>query len=285
METTDVLLVDLASGGARELIARSVAEANETYETYVSHLRWLDDRHVEVTLSDGDVGSTDLLVDASSGKILRTDQTEEGDALVPAEFAAVAADWRFYSRHFSREELEQSLGSSAIRLKDGTILVQRTPRKGTTRALFHIDTTRRRVERVANVPDALELWSAVRIGREIAFLLAGKDEISVHSYGRRQTRKLAAWSHPLRKQCPRIQAFAGRLFVFVRPCDRSEPARATLWEVISGTAIIRPLDPDLDEVSASADGSIIAAGAWRNGRRIVQVFRGDVLRPAPTPIE
>ncbi|HYO75306.1 MAG TPA: hypothetical protein VE010_02490, partial [Thermoanaerobaculia bacterium] len=100
-ETTGIVLVELASGAMRELISQEQAEANETYETFVIGLRWLDDRRVEVSLSDGDVGGTDLLVDALTGAILRTENTDDGDSLVPDDFAAVVADARFYRRHFS----------------------------------------------------------------------------------------------------------------------------------------------------------------------------------------
>src|SRR4028118_1580694 len=137
-ETTDVILVDVVSGAERELISRSEAEKNETYETFVIGLRWLDDRRVEISLSDGDVGGTDLLVDVPTGTILRAHDADGGDSLVPDGFADVAADAAFYSRHFSREELEQSLGSSAVRLDAMAILVQRVARRSSTRPTFYI---------------------------------------------------------------------------------------------------------------------------------------------------
>lgn len=138
-ETTDVIVIDVASRAERELIIRREAEANETYETYVVGLRWLDDRRVEVSLSGGDVGGTDLLVDVASGEILRTHYLDDGDSLVPRDFADVASDAAFYSRHFSPEELERSLGSSAVRLNPTAILVQRVTRRTTTRPIFYIE--------------------------------------------------------------------------------------------------------------------------------------------------
>lgn len=119
-ETTDVVLVELASGATRELISRQQAELNETYETFVTGLRWLDDRRVEVSLSDGDVGGTDLMVDASTGTILRRENNEDANLLVSSEFefTDVAAGARSYRQHFTREELERSLGSAAVGLSE-----------------------------------------------------------------------------------------------------------------------------------------------------------------------
>ena len=277
-ETTDVILVDVVSGVQRELISRSEAEKNETYETFVIGLRWLDDRRVEVSLSDGDVGGTDLLIDVPTGAILRADDADDGDSLMPNGFADVAADAAFYSRHFSREELERSLGSSAIRLNPMAVLVQRVARRTSTRPIFYMEPAKRRVKRIASVPESMELRDGIQNASEIVFLTVGEDLASVHSYRGKSGKTLAMWSVPTRNQCPRIEAFSSRIFVFVRPCTRSEPSQATLWEITPGAAIHRPLDENLDEFSASADGSRIALGVWRNGRRIVQVFGGFPAR-------
>ena len=273
-ETTDVILVDVVSGAERELISRSEEEKNETYETFVIGLRWLNDRRVEISLSDGDVGGTDLLVDVPTGTILRAHDADDGDSLVPHGFADVAADAAFYSRHFSREELERSLGSSAVRLNPMAILVQRVARRSSARPIFYIEPTKRRVKRIASMPESMELWDAIQSASEIVFLTVGEDLASVQSYRGKSAKPLATWSVPTRSQCPRIEAFSSRIFVFVRPCTRSEPSQATLWEITSGAAIHRPFDENLDEFSASADGSRIALGVWRHGRRIVQVFGG-----------
>jgi hypothetical protein len=280
-ETTDVLLVDIATGATRELVSRSAAEANETYETFVIGLHWVDDRRVEVSLSDGDVGGADLLVDARTGKILRTEYTGDEDIMEPTGFADVLSGSRFYSRHFSREELAQSLSSSGVRFSEAAILVRRTTREETTTwPLFHIDAARRRIERIGSFPQAHPLRGAVEFGRGVVFLLFGENEASVHSYQRSTAKKLATWSVPTRNQCPRLVALSSRLFVFVRPCERSEPSRASLWEVTQGAAIPRPLVDHVDEFSMSADGSRVVVGVWRDGKRIVQVFDGSVLPPA-----
>ena len=124
----------------------------------------------------------------------------------------------------------------------------------------------------------MELWDAVQGASEIVFLTVGEGSASVQSYRGRSTKTLATWSVPTRSQCPRIETFSSRVFVFFRPCTRSEPSQATLWEITPRAAIHRPLDDNLDEFSASLDGSRIALGLWRNGRRIVQVFGGSALQ-------
>jgi hypothetical protein len=279
-ETTDAVVLDLATGASRELISQREAEANETYETFVIGLRWLDDRRVEVSLSDGDVGGADLIVDVDTGKVLSTDYEDDGDSLVPSAFAEIAADARFYSRHFSREELEQSLGTSAVRVNSSEVLVQRTARASAMQPVFYFEPAKRRAKRIASVPASVRLRDAARVGSRILFLSLGDDGATVHSYNGCRARTVASWPVPTQSECGRIEAFGARVFVFMRPCTRSEPVRARLWEVTRGAALERSLDNQLDEFSASADGSRIAVAVWRNGRRVVQVFDGPVLRPA-----
>jgi hypothetical protein len=279
-ETTDVLLVDVASGAVRELISRSEAEANETYETFVTGLAWFDERTVHVSLSDGDVGSTEIVVDVSSGRIVRTTY-DEGGELLPSEFKDLAADARHYASFFTQDELEQSLGSSAMRLPSGRVLVQKSGRWSEPKPLFLLVPDTRHAARIGTVPANQRLWSTVEDGEGVLFLVAGDDAGSVSAYRRGARTRLGAWRAPMAKDCPRLEFVSKRVLVFSRPCTRSGPARGRLWEMTRGGAVEHRLDDHLDEFSASADGSRIAIGAWRNGRRIVRVYEtGSLLRRA-----
>jgi hypothetical protein len=279
-ETTSVLMVDVASGRTRELVGESLAEANETYETYVSGLRWLDDDRVEVHLSDGDVGGTDLTVDARSGAVLRT-QVEDAVDLVPPELAHVARDAKFYAPHFRGDELAMSLGSAAPLTRD-RLLVQRRVRGERHAPLFLIDSAKKAIRRVVTVPREYERSAVAESDGEIVFLLTSDSGVRAYSHRAGRTSLLAAWEAPMRGQCSRTERVGGRWLAFVRPCDRSEPASGTLRDLRTGAVLLQ----DLDEISFSADGTRAAIARWRGGRRMVEIIdcplRSAAL-PAPTP--
>ena len=98
---------------------------------------------------------------------------------MPSDFADVAADTAFYSRHFSREELERSLGTSAVRLNATGILVQRTARQTASQPVFHIESAKHRITRIATVPESVQLWDAVQIGPKMLLLMVGYTMLSL----------------------------------------------------------------------------------------------------------
>ena len=276
-ETTDVILVDISSRTSRELIGREKAQEYETYETYLLGLTWSGNDTVIVSLSDGDVGATDLYVQVDSGEIIRTRQSE--DEWVPVEFADLVRDAAYYSDFFTEEELLQSLYSNAIRIDDESVLLL-VGRGDSTPRLFLIDSRQATVSGFADITDRSALSDAIAVKGQILYLLSGEGAIEVGSFSGTPQRPHVRWESDSQSTCSRFAPVGDRLFVFVRPCARAEAVRGELWEITGTEAVLQESLGCLDELSASADGSRIAVGLWADGRRIIKILEGSVLEPA-----
>ena len=277
-ETTDVLLIDLAAGTQRLLITREQSEDYETYETYLVGLEWADGSTVLVSLSDGDVGVTELFVEASSGRILRTVHSE--DELYSNDFAAIARDAVRYSLDFTLDELQRSLATAAKRIDAESILILRDRFDEKEQALFRINTGERSAERIATVPSTLRLADVARVGGETFALLLGEGVAEILVLGRQRASRRARWDTDPSAGCARFQPVGGRLLVFLRPCSAAQPVRGELWELVGNGVVPQFPFAGLDELSASADGSRIAVGLWTGEKREVRVLDSSVLRPA-----
>jgi dipeptidyl aminopeptidase/acylaminoacyl peptidase len=271
-ETTEVVVFDVATGREHEVLSRAESEKYEVYESYVQGLSWLDATRIEVQLGDGDVGSTTLTIDVNQGKVLR-EQGEEGD-LVPAEMHDVLAGARAYRAHFTRQELETSLGS-AIRLPSGRVFLERKLRGG----LFLIEPKKRRLVRIGDLPSSLELRDATERDGEVLFVVANTEQARLDAYRDGRVRTLATWLGVPRDQRAELRFIAPqRTFIFMRPYITYEPASATLRELVDGQAVPRSLGPHADDFSVSADGSRFALSEWAGTKRNVCVVEGWSFR-------
>jgi hypothetical protein len=277
-ETTDVLLMDLATGTQRLLITHKQAEVYEVYETHLVGLEWADAGTVLVSLSDGDVGVTDLVVEASSGRIMRTEHSE--DELYSKDFAAIARDAARYSRHFTAEELQRSLATGAKRMDAENVLILRDRFGEKERSLFRINTRKRSADRIGAVPATLRLADVTRVGGETFALLVDEGVAEIVALNRGRTSRRARWDTDPSAGCIRFQTVGRRLFVFLRPCSTDQPVNGELWELVDNQMVPQlPLE-NLDEISASSDGARIAIGLWTGEKREVRVIDSSVLRPA-----
>lgn len=134
-----------------------------------------------------------------------------------------------------------------------------------------------------DVPAGFELLLTVERPGDIVFLLASETTVRLHSLRGRDVKLLAEWPLSLRNQCPRIDTAGGRLLLFVRPCTRSEPSSAELWQIADGRATQQDLGANVDELSLSADGKRAAVSRWRDGRRVVEIRDCETHVEAASP--
>ncbi len=71
IENTEVLVYDLKKKKEIVLLDPQSAKDYATYKAYVLHIQWLNNRHLKVNVSDGDVDSTDITFDVLQRKIIR----------------------------------------------------------------------------------------------------------------------------------------------------------------------------------------------------------------------
>lgn len=116
-ETTDVVLIDLATKKSRELLGRKEAEAHEVYEIYLTRIEWIGKDRLTIDLSDGDVGGTTLTYDATRRKVIAREEHSEDDdggAQAPAMSERDAA--LLTTIEIGRDEYAQLRQAGATRL-------------------------------------------------------------------------------------------------------------------------------------------------------------------------
>lgn len=81
-ENTRLLLYDLGTGETTVLLDKETAMGYGVYSSFVTNLRWKDNRYLEATLHDGDVELTWLTLDVVSRKVVREEPSgDEGASL------------------------------------------------------------------------------------------------------------------------------------------------------------------------------------------------------------
>jgi hypothetical protein len=80
-ENTSVTILNLQTKQKYTLIDDRTAAKYRTYRAYVSQMSWLRADRLEVTIGDGDVGSTTLTFDPQTRKLISSKSTEGGDGV------------------------------------------------------------------------------------------------------------------------------------------------------------------------------------------------------------
>jgi hypothetical protein len=262
-ETTDVLLIDVASGKSRELLSRKEAEKHEVYETYVTGLQWLSSDRVAVSLSDGDVGGVTLTVDTKRRRVV-AEEIHEEDQLIPPDLASFLANAERYAAEFDAEVLTSALGGGATRLASGGVIVHRQLGGGEQTSIFILDDD---AQLVATVPREEELGAAIEHDGRLLFTLNTDTSVRLVD---RELRTIATMPRT-RNEYARFRVVGSKLYLFIRPGSTNEAAKGRVWELVEDALVPRHFDENLDDFSFSADGSRVAISYWKNGRRAVRV--------------
>jgi hypothetical protein len=78
-ENTAVYILDLATKKTMTLIDEKTAEKYKTYSSFVSRMEWSRGNRLSVTISDGDVDSTELIFNPQTKKLMATKSWEGGE--------------------------------------------------------------------------------------------------------------------------------------------------------------------------------------------------------------
>ncbi len=86
MESTEVLLMDLASGKRWTLLSRKAARRYAVYQAFVTAIKWIGAIRVRASIADGDVGVTHLTFDTRQRRLVREEDEEpDGTERPPAD--------------------------------------------------------------------------------------------------------------------------------------------------------------------------------------------------------
>ena len=92
VEGTSVYLMDLKSKSVRTLLGAEDADKYSVYKVFVTNIQWLDNTRVALMLSDGDVGTTEMILKVTDDAITHLSTRElDTEVLIdtPAELVSL----------------------------------------------------------------------------------------------------------------------------------------------------------------------------------------------------
>jgi hypothetical protein len=127
-ENTEIFLHDLSTNRRSLLLNSRKAATYATYKAYVSEMKWLSARRLEVKISDGDVDSTQLIFDPQRRRLLK-ERFEGGDEFESRPLSPVEQNAYQQARSlfpsFPREVLDNALRSTALVIPGQGIVLQK----------------------------------------------------------------------------------------------------------------------------------------------------------------
>lgn len=154
-ESTEVLMSDLSTLRQSVLLNSKRAERYATYKAFVSGMQWESRRRLEISVGDGDVGSTQLLFDPVTRKVLREsfDSFDEVESTpLPSEYLDAYQQARRLFPSFPVEVLENPLRDTALVIPGQGIVLQKKY-AGHDNNIWFLDFQNKSVKTLINLPD------------------------------------------------------------------------------------------------------------------------------------
>jgi len=154
-ENTEILLHDLNTNRRSILLNSRKAAAYATYRAFVTEMKWIGAKRLEVTISDGDVDSTRLIFDPQRRRLLK-ERAEGGDELETRPLSPV--EQKAYQQasslfpSFPREVLDNALRNTALVIPDQGIVLQKNY-AGHDSNVWFLDFQNKSVRALINLPD------------------------------------------------------------------------------------------------------------------------------------
>ena len=154
-ENTEVLLSDLRTHKQSVLLNSKRAEKYATYKTFVTGMQWESRKRLEVSVGDGDVGSTNLIFDPVTRQLLQESFVSFDDAettpLSP-DYQKAYQQARGLFPSFPADVLENALQDTALVIPDRGIVLQKNY-AGQDNNIWFLDFQNKSVRALINLPD------------------------------------------------------------------------------------------------------------------------------------
>ncbi len=174
-ELTAVLVLPLGKKTPRTLLSDQDSEKYAHYKAFVTSLTWRDAKHVEVSVSDGDVDSTELVIDARTGKIVSTKESEGAEDM-PLTPAMEALQQQILTRFpgWNADDVRRALFEGAIEVPGRGVIWQRNP--GENILFLNLATKQERVVlRPEGKGEGASLGGGFVVGGEVIFVVYNQE--------------------------------------------------------------------------------------------------------------
>jgi len=266
-ELTEVFVRDLATGKETKLLDAEASRKYAAYASFVTQIEWKESDRLVASIHDGDVGETEVLFDAASGRILSEEHFEGAvgpppDDLTLSRLAATVPDWR-------REVVETAL-INGFQVDRGYVVQKNY--HGEDHHIWYLDVESKEATRLLELPDdwLYALGGGVSFDSWILFLLhhEGKAYLLWYQEGRvALAREFEATAGQFYTSLEVKHRSPERIFLAARLHGASARRHNPLLLVDrSGLKIVKNTGELYDVVFDSA-GRLVCLVVWENGER------------------
>ena len=276
METTELALLDFATGAVTTLLDPQEAKRYATYKAYVFSLDWTDATHVRAAVSDGDVDVAYLTFDVASRRLVDTRHEDEAAPAPPNRaLEEIIPDCVQALPALPPEVLESALAQNAVLVGNRRAILQKN-HAGQDDDIWLIDCGGASMTRLLGMgsKDHDALGGGVTIGSSSVFLVSRESGGTLMLLKDGRVAELA--TIPGKAGHMRIEvkhSSPERVYFQVRAQASSEAGDNPLF-AFDGQGLQRVVDfEDLYDFDMTRDRRLAAFCAWRGDRRILEIRR------------
>jgi hypothetical protein len=186
-ENTEVVLYDLSTHRNSVLLDSKKAKRYATYKAFVSGMAWRSPRRLEVSVGDGDVGSTRLIFDPHTRKLLRQ-MAEDWDGTEVPPMSAI--NHKAYEKakalfpSFPREVMNRALRTTDVLVIPDQGIVLQTNYAGDDRNVWFLDFRNRSIKSLINLSanSTREFNGGLGFKSSIILVLSGEPDAYLFLY-------------------------------------------------------------------------------------------------------
>lgn len=274
-ESTEILLSDLSTLKQSVLLNSRSAETYGTYKAFVTDMQWGSTKRLQVSVGDGDVGSTHLIFDPINRKLLqeRFESFDEVDttSMSPERQRAYQQAQRFFPL-FPENVLNNALRSSALVIPDQGIVLQKNY-AGEDNNIWFLDFQKKSVRALINLPaDSSRAFNGgVSFKTSIILVLSRSPKTFLFLYQDGKVRALGALNSQGVHRIEVKHVSPSRIIFLIRTQAPYERGDNPLF-VFDGSQLLRVREySELHDVEVDSNGQRIALCHWVGDERHIVV--------------
>ncbi len=274
-ESTEVLLSDLSTHKQSVLLSSRRAETYGVYKAFVTEMQWGSTKRLQVSVGDGDVGSTHLIFDPAKRKLLqeRFESFDEADttALSPDRQRAYQQAQRLFPL-FPGNVLNNALRNTALVIPDQGIVLQKNY-AGEDSNIWFLDFQTRSVRALLDLPaDYSRAFNGgVSFKTSIIMVLSRSPKTFLFLYQDGKVRELGELNSPGVHRIEVKHVSPSRIVFLIRTQASYERGDNPLF-VFDGSQLLRVREyAELHDVDVDPNGRRIAYCHWVGDERHIVV--------------
>ena len=274
-ENTEILIHDLSTNRRSTLLNSRKAAAYATYKAFVTEMKWIGAKRLEVTISDGDVDSTRLIFDPQRRRLVK-ERFEGGDELDTRPLSPV--EQKAYQQasslfpSFPRKVLENALRNMALVIPGEGIVLQKNY-AGHDNNIWFLDFQNKSVTALINLPnDAVNAFNGgVALKGAIVLALSRNAKTNLFLYRDGKISSLGEFESSGFSGIEVKHVSSSKVIFLLRTHGTTDPGDNPLF-VFDGTQLLRIKEySQLYDAAVDPAGRRIAYCYWAGDKRHIVV--------------